>query len=276
MTHPTQWSLKQNLSDKVTSDKNCSQRATYLNSTPGSHRNDVWFLLCPTSITSTTAPRQRRTHRSRVNVGVCVWRRVRETEWIGWVFPEGTCGRWGRRGWGYRHKEVCRLWCDGRVCMSPGELRKIYAERVPVTDTQIREVKASLQAPASLHIHHDKEGGEMKSKGEIWSNPEIPSFQNLSSHSFEQPHLLMYLYGGFSCDVCNQEVHGDVLTVHMSIHPVLNVSRHLIRVQIIKVLKQKQRITSCINRSLLRFFLTLQRVRISQNFSHLVVEGCSS
>lgn len=147
---------------------------------------------------------------------------------------------------------------------------------MPVTDTQIRKVKASLQFrpphPYTFTMTR-KEGGEMKLKGEIWSNPEILSSQNLSSPSFEQPHLLMYLYGGFSCDVCNQEVHGDVLTVHMSIHPVLNVSRHLIGVQIIKVLEQKQRITSCINR---RFFLTLQRVPISQKFSHLVVEGCSS
>lgn len=50
----------------------------------------------------------------------------------------------------------------------------------------------------------------------------------------------MYLYGGFACDVCDQEVHGDVLAVHMSVHPVLNVSGHLVRVQIIEVLEQKQ------------------------------------
>lgn len=53
----------------------------------------------------------------------------------------------------------------------------------------------------------------------------------------------MYLYGGFACDVCHQEVHGDVLAVHMSVHPVLNVPGHLVRVQIIEVLEQKQGIS---------------------------------
>lgn len=55
----------------------------------------------------------------------------------------------------------------------------------------------------------------------------------------------MYLYGGFACDVCDQEVHGDVLAVHMSVHPVLNVSGHLVRVQIIEVLEEKRGITGC-------------------------------
>lgn len=58
----------------------------------------------------------------------------------------------------------------------------------------------------------------------------------------------MYLYGGFACDVCDQEVHGNVLAVHMSVHPVLNVSGHLVRVQIIEVLEQKQGITGVIHR----------------------------
>lgn len=84
-------------------------------------------LLCPTSFISTTPP-DSATVCSRVNVGVCrgEWKKQR---WRGWVFPEETCGRWRRRGWGYRRKEMCRLWCDGRVCMSPGELRKTYVGR---------------------------------------------------------------------------------------------------------------------------------------------------
>lgn len=184
MTHPTRWSLKQNPSDKVTSDKNCSQCAACLNSPPESHRHAVWLVsVQPLSHLQHPPPQQRRSHCSRVNVGVCggEWEKQSRS---GWVFPEGTCGRWGRRGWGYRRKEVCRLRCDGRVWVSPGELRKTYAgEGVPVTDTQIREVKASLQFRPP-HPHHHREGGEMKSKGEIWSNPEILSFQNSSSPSF--------------------------------------------------------------------------------------------
>lgn len=42
--------------------------------------------------------------------------------------------------------------------MSPGEFRKTYREGVPVSDTQIREVKAPS---------HDEEGGEVQSEGEI-------------------------------------------------------------------------------------------------------------
>lgn len=53
--------------------------------------------------------------------------------------------------------------------------------------------------------------------------------------------LPIYLYRSFPRDVGHQEVHGDVLAVHMSIHPVLNVARHLVRVQIIKVLPDQRK-----------------------------------
>lgn len=55
----------------------------------------------------------------------------------------------------------------------------------------------------------------------------------------------MYLYGGFACDVCNQEVHGNIFTVHVSVHPVLDVSWHLVCIQIVEVLEWKQMITRC-------------------------------
>ena len=47
-----------------------------------------------------------------------------------------------------------------------------------------------------------------------------------------------HLDGGFAGDVGNQEVHGDVFTVHVCVHPVLDVSRHLVRVQIVEVLRR--------------------------------------
>ena len=37
-----------------------------------------------------------------------------------------------------------------------------------------------------------------------------------------------YLDDSFPCDVSHQEIHGNVFTVHMSIHPVLDVPRHLV------------------------------------------------
>lgn len=55
----------------------------------------------------------------------------------------------------------------------------------------------------------------------------------------------MYLYGGFACDVCDQEVHGYIFTVHVSVHPVLDVSRHLVSIQIVEVLQQKQKVIRC-------------------------------
>jgi hypothetical protein len=45
-----------------------------------------------------------------------------------------------------------------------------------------------------------------------------------------------HLYWGFARDVGNQEVHGDIFTVHVCVHPILDVSRHLVRVQIVEVL----------------------------------------
>lgn len=51
---------------------------------------------------------------------------------------------------------------------------------------------------------------------------------------------VLYLYGGFAGDVGHQEVHGDILTVHMSIHPVLDVSWHLVSVQVVEVLERKE------------------------------------
>lgn len=50
----------------------------------------------------------------------------------------------------------------------------------------------------------------------------------------------MYLYGGFASDVSHQEVHGNIFTVHVSVHPVLDVSGHLVCVQIVEVLKKKK------------------------------------
>lgn len=60
-----------------------------------------------------------------------------------------------------------------------------------------------------------------------------------------QARALMYLYGRFACDVCNQEVHGNIFTVHVSIHPILDVSWHLVRVQIVEILEWKDIITPC-------------------------------
>ena len=67
----------------------------------------------------------------------------------------------------------------------------------------------------------------------------------------------MYLYGGFAGDVSHQEVHGNVLAVHVSVHPVLDVSRHLVSVQIVEVLekKTKQEITGCHIKSLKKRYL---------------------
>lgn len=65
--HHTSQSLKQNLSDKVTSDKNCSQHATCLNSPPGSHRDNVRFFSVQ-PISHLQHPPQPRSHCTRVNV----------------------------------------------------------------------------------------------------------------------------------------------------------------------------------------------------------------
>jgi len=45
-----------------------------------------------------------------------------------------------------------------------------------------------------------------------------------------------YLYGWIVCDVGHQEVHGNVLAVHVLIHPILNVSRHGMCVHVAPVL----------------------------------------
>lgn len=53
------------------------------------------------------------------------------------------------------------------------------------------------------------------------------------------PELAMgasYLDDSFPCDVSHQEIHGNVFTVHMSIHPVLDVPRHLVGIQVVKIL----------------------------------------
>lgn len=48
------------------------------------------------------------------------------------------------------------------------------------------------------------------------------------------------LDGGFACDVGHKEVHGDVLAVHVSVHPVLDVPGHLVCVQIVEVLECRE------------------------------------
>lgn len=45
-----------------------------------------------------------------------------------------------------------------------------------------------------------------------------------------------YLDDSFPCDIGHQKIHGNIFTVHVSIHPVLDVSRHFVGVQVIKIL----------------------------------------
>lgn len=45
-----------------------------------------------------------------------------------------------------------------------------------------------------------------------------------------------YLDDSFPRDVSHQKIHGDVFTVHMSIHPALDVPRHFVGVQVVKIL----------------------------------------
>lgn len=48
-----------------------------------------------------------------------------------------------------------------------------------------------------------------------------------------------YLDDSFPCDVGYQEVHGNVFTVHVCIHPVLDISGHFIGIQVVKILSGK-------------------------------------
>lgn len=147
--------------------------------------------------------------------------------WRGWVFSEGTCRRYGGRlKRGCRRKEVCSLWCDGRACVSPGELRKTYSER------ECREKKGGGREAEGWELIKPRDAG--------------PLCQTSASPSFKHPdqsELWTYLYGGFACDVCNQEVHGNIFTVHVSVHPVLDVSWHLVCIQIVEVLEGEKMIT---------------------------------
>lgn len=45
-----------------------------------------------------------------------------------------------------------------------------------------------------------------------------------------------YLDDSFPRDISHQEIHGNVFTVHMSVHPVLDVPRHFVGIQVIKIL----------------------------------------
>lgn len=68
---------------------------------------------------------------------------------------------------GCTNEDVCSLRC-GRLCVSPSELRKTFREGVPVSDTQIREVKAGLQLrPCTFAVSMMGRGGKTaKLKGE--------------------------------------------------------------------------------------------------------------
>lgn len=69
--------------------------------------------------------------------------------------------------------------------------------------------------------------------------------QAVSEHNRPYRTLrLCYLYWGFASDVGHKEIHGNIFTVHMSIHPVLNVSGHFICVEIVEVLKRKNKLMS--------------------------------
>lgn len=78
-------------------------------------------------------------------------------------------------------------------------------------------------------------------------NKHVPLFQLYARSERMNAVRAGYLYRRFPRDVGHQEVHSDVLAVHMSIHPVLNVTRHLVRVQIIKVLQDKRDTTGSFN-----------------------------
>ena len=60
-----------------------------------------------------------------------------------------------------------------------------------------------------------------------------------------------YLDRGFAGDVGDQEVHCDVFAVHVSVHPVLDVSWHLICVEVVEVLggEKNNKIISKIGRA---------------------------
>lgn len=48
-----------------------------------------------------------------------------------------------------------------------------------------------------------------------------------------------YLDDSFPRDIGHQEIHGNIFTVHVSIHPVLDVPRHFVGIQVIKVLSHE-------------------------------------
>ena len=52
-----------------------------------------------------------------------------------------------------------------------------------------------------------------------------------------------YLDGRLAGDVGHQEVHGDVLTVHVVVDPVLDTFRQGVRIAVVPVLKQNENIT---------------------------------
>lgn len=51
----------------------------------------------------------------------------------------------------------------------------------------------------------------------------------------------MYLNGRFVGDVRHEEIHGDILAIHVLIHPVFDVIRHVRGVQIVVVFVYKSR-----------------------------------
>lgn len=58
-------------------------------------------------------------------------------------------------------------------------------------------------------------------------------------------HPALYLYGRFSCQVRDQEVHGDVLAVDVLIHHVANGLRHHVGVQVGVVLERIKKAQHC-------------------------------
>ena len=67
-------------------------------------------------------------------------------------------------------------------------------------------------------------------------NKDLPKITKLAA---ELDQHASYLDDSFSRDVSYQEVHGNVFTVHMSIHPVLDIPRHFVGIQVIKILSGK-------------------------------------
>lgn len=56
-----------------------------------------------------------------------------------------------------------------------------------------------------------------------------------------------YLNDSFPCNVGHQEIHGNIFTVHVSIHPVLDVPRHFVGIQVIKILSHETKMKKYIN-----------------------------